>query len=110
MTFAEVVSLVKCRPSQGGVFIHHHDFGEAMILGIFKRWSVLLILIVVGQRPAMPAAGVMGTGEILYLFSSPFSLGKARYKLKYCLREPLNPKQPTRSVFHRSVNNAEQPS
>ena len=33
--------------------------------------------------------------SLSFLFSFSRSLGEARYRLKYCLKEPLNPKQPT---------------
>ena len=34
-----------------------------------------------------------------FLSSFPLSLGEARYRLKYCLKGPLNPKQPTKQLF-----------
>ena len=41
--------------------------------------------------------GLFGDFFPLYPFSSlsPSLLQTARYRLKYCLKEPLNPKQPT---------------
>ena len=56
---------------------------------------------IVGQGPTALA---VGTGEgcldiftLLYPFSplSPSLWETARYRLKYCLKGPLNPKQPT---------------
>ena len=57
------------------------------------------ILITVGQGPIALAVGAGGGGldsfTLIYPFSS-FSLWEtARYRLKYCLKGPLNPKQPT---------------
>ena len=59
------------------------------------------ILIIVGQGPIALAVGAGGGGldifTLIYPFSSPSpSLWEtARYRLKYCLKGPLNPKQPT---------------
>ena len=58
------------------------------------------ILITVGQGPIELAVGAGGCGldifTLIYPFSSfSLSLGDARYRLKYCLKGPLNPKQPT---------------
>ena len=59
------------------------------------------ILITVGQGPTALAVGA-GRGcldifTLLYLFSSlsPSLWETVRYRLKYCLKGPLNPKQPT---------------
>ena len=55
----------------------------------------------VGQGPIALAVGTGGSGldifTLLYLFSflSPSLWETARYRLKYCLKGPLNPKQPT---------------
>ena len=67
----------------------------------FQCWGVLLIWIIVGQGPVALAVGA--GGGCLDIFSlicpfSPFSPSlweTARYRLKYCLKGPLNPKQPT---------------
>ena len=59
------------------------------------------ILIRVGQEPAALAVGAGGgcldIFTLIYPFSplSPFLWEMARYRLKYCLKGPLNPKQPT---------------
>ena len=56
---------------------------------------------IVGQGPIALAVGAGGgcfdIFTIIYPFSplSPSLWEKARYRLKYCLKGPLNPKQPT---------------
>ena len=58
------------------------------------------ILITVGQGPIALAVGAGGgfldTFTLVYLFSplSPTLGETARYRLKYCLKGPLNPKKP----------------
>ena len=63
------------------------------------------IWITVGQGPIALAVGA-GWGcldifTLIYPFSplSPSLWETARYRLKYCLKEPLNPKQPTKNLF-----------
>ena len=58
------------------------------------------ILIAVGQGPIALAVGAGGGGldifTLIYPFSSAPSLWEtARCRLKYCLKGPKNPKQPT---------------
>ena len=59
------------------------------------------ILITVGQGPIALVVGAGGGGldifTLIYPFSSlsPSLWETARYRLKYCLKGPLNPKQPT---------------
>ena len=50
------------------------------------------IVLVVGA-----GGGCLNIFILLYLFSSlsPSLWGTVRYRLKYCLKGPLNPKQPT---------------
>ena len=66
---------------------------------IFQCRDVLLIWIIVGQGPVALAVGAGGGGldifTLLYPFSSlsPALWETARYRLKYCLKGPLNPKQ-----------------
>ena len=72
-----------------------------MVLGKLPVPGRPTILITVEQGPIALAVGA-GGGDLdiftlLYSFSS-FSLslwGTTRYRLKYCLKGPLNPKQPT---------------
>ena len=58
------------------------------------------IWMIVGQGPIKLAVGAGGgcldIFTLLYLLSrSPSLWETARYRLKYCLKGPLNPKQPT---------------
>ena len=80
--------------------------------GRVVRWSwvnfqcrgVLLVLIRVGQGPTALAVGAGGgcldIFTLIYSFSplSPSLWEAARYRLKYCLKGPLNPKQPTNQI------------
>ena len=59
--------------------------------------------IIVGQGPTALAVGTGGGGLDIFTLIYPFfplspSLWEAaRYRLKYCLKGPLNPNQPTNS-------------
>ena len=61
--------------------------------------EVLLIWMIVGQGPIALAVGASG-GVVWTFFLSIFSLfflslwKTVRYRLNYCLKEPLNPNQP----------------
>ena len=72
----------------------------------FQCQSVLLIWIRVGQGPTTLAVGAGGgcldIFSLFYHFSflSPPLWETARYRLKYCLKGPLNPKQPTNQPNH----------
>ena len=67
----------------------------------FQCRGVLLIWSTVGQGLTALAVGAGGGCldgfSLVYHFSflSPFLWETARYRLKYCLKGPLNPKQPT---------------
>ena len=67
----------------------------------FQCRGVLLNWITVGQGPTVLAVGAGGgcldIFTLIYPFSSlsPSLWETARYRLKYCLKGPLNPKQPT---------------
>ena len=67
----------------------------------FQCWGVLLICIIVGQGPVALAVGAGGGCLDIFSLICPFSplspslWETARYRLKYCLKGPLNPKQPT---------------
>ena len=64
------------------------------------------IWMIVGQGPPVLAKGAGGgcldIFTLVYPFSplSPSLWETARYRLKYCLKGPLNPKQPTNLQQH----------
>ena len=70
-----------------------------MVLGKLPVPGRPTILITVGQGPIALAVGAGGLDifTLFYPFSplSPSLWETARYRLKYCLKGPLNPKQPT---------------
>ena len=67
----------------------------------FQCRCVLLIWIIGGQGPSVLAVdaggGCLHIISLVYQFSllSPFLWETAGYRLKYCLKGPLSPKQPT---------------
>ena len=74
--------------------------GGSMVLGNFPVPGRPTIWITVGQGPtalASAGGGCLDIFTLIYHFSPlPPSLWEtARYRLKYCLKGPLNPKQPT---------------
>ena len=75
--------------------------GGAKVLGKLPVPGRPTILITVGQGPTALAVGAGGgcldIFTLIYIFSSlsPSLWETARYRLKYCLKGPLNPKQPT---------------
>ena len=71
-----------------------------MVLGKLPVLGRPTIWVKVGQGPIALAVGAGGgvvwtffLSSILYSLS-PFLWKTARYRLKYCLKGPLNPKQP----------------
>ena len=72
-----------------------------MVLGKLPVPGRPTILITVGQGPAALAVGAGGGCLDVFTLICPFfplspSLWEtARYRLKYCLKGPLNPNQPT---------------
>ena len=68
--------------------------GGAMVLGKLPVPGRPTIWITVGQGPIVLAVGAGGGGLDIFTLIYPFS-ETARYRLKYCLKGPLNPKQPT---------------
>ena len=72
-----------------------------MVLGKLPVPGRPTIWMIVGQGPIVLAVGAGGGCSdiftLVYLFFplSPFLWETARYRLKYCLKGPLNPKQPT---------------
>ena len=75
--------------------------GDAMVLGKFPMPGHPTIWMLVRQGPIVLAVGAGGgcldIFTLLYLDSSlsPSLWEAARYRLKYCLKGLLNPKQPT---------------
>ena len=71
----------------------------------FQCRGVLLTWITVGQGPIVLAVGAgggcMDIFSLIYhlSFLSPSLWETARYRLKYCLKGPLSPKQPTNQFF-----------
>ena len=67
------------------------------------------ILITVGQGPTALAVGAGGgcldIFTLIYPFSSlsPSLWETARYRLKYCLKGSLNPKQPTNQLLSAMI-------
>ena len=72
-----------------------------MVLGKLPVPGRPTIWIIVGQGPTVLAVGAGGgcldIFTLIYPFSplSPSLWETARYRLKYCLKGPLNPQQPT---------------
>ena len=81
--------------------------GGAMVLGKLPVPGRPTIWITVGQGPTALAVGAGGGCLDIFTLIYPFfplspSLWEtARYRLKYCLKGPLNPKQPTNQLFGR---------
>ena len=79
-----------------------------MVLGKLPVPGRPTILITVGQGPIALAVGAGGGWLDIFILSYPFfpfspSLWEtARYRLKYCLKGPLNPKQPT--IIYQNKN------
>ena len=72
-----------------------------MVLGKLPAPGRPTIWMTVGQGPIVLAVGVGGGCLDIFTLVCPFSPHSpslwetARYRLKYCLKGPLNPKQPT---------------
>ena len=81
-----------------------------MVLGKLPVPGRPTILITVGQGPIALAVGAGGGCLDIFSLSYPFfplspSLWEtARYRLKYCLKGPLNPKQPTNIFLNLTVS------
>ena len=75
-----------------------------MVLGKLPVPGRPTIWIIVGQGPTSLAVGAGGgcldIFSLVYRFSflTPSLWEMARYRLKYCLKGPLNPKQPNQST------------
>ena len=87
-------TFVRCRGWSGG----------AKVLGKLPVPGRPTIWITVGQGPTALAVGAGGGCLDIFTLIYPFfplspSLWEtARYRLKYCLKGPLNPKQPTNQL------------
>ena len=86
--------------------------GGAMVLGKLPVLGRPTIWITIGQGPTALAVGA-GRGcldifTLVYPFSplSPSLWETARYRLKYCLKGPLNPKQPTNQPTIHFINSS----
>ena len=73
-----------------------------MVLGKLLVPGRPTIWIIVGQGPTVLAVGAAGACldifTLLYPFS-PLPPSLSRYRLKYCLKGPLNPKQQQQQHF-----------
>ena len=75
-----------------------------MVLGKLPVSGHPTIWITVGQGPIALAEGAGGGCLDIFTLNYPFShlspslWETARYRLKYSLKGPLNPKQPTKSI------------
>ena len=83
--------------------------GGAMVLGKLPVPGRPTLLMIVGQGPTALVVGAGGGGldifTLIYPFSplSPSLWETARYRLKYCLKGPLNPKQPTNQPINFEI-------
>ena len=90
---------------QEGIRIALGWSGGAMVLGKLPVPGRPTIWITLVQRPTALAEGAGGgcldIFTLIYPFSplSPCLWETARYRLKYCLKGPLNPKQQTKSIL-----------
>ena len=95
-----------------GTLIHGYAYislswgwsGGAMVLGKLTVPGRPTIWITVGQGPIALAVGAGGGCLDTFSLICPFSIlspclwETARYRLKYCLKGPLSPKQPTNQL------------
>ena len=78
--------------------------GGAMVLGKLPVPGRPTIWVTVGQGPTALAVHAGGGCLDIFILIYPFSplppplCKTARYRLKYCLKGPLNPKQPTNQL------------
>ena len=77
-----------------------------MVLDNFQCLGVPLLWEIVGQGPTALVVGAGGGCLDIFSLGCHFSLlspalwETARYRLKYCLKGPLNPKQPTNQILN----------
>ena len=96
-----------CTVSLTCIFLHCWGWsGGAKVLAKLPVPGRPTILIAVGQGPIALAVGAGGGCLDIFILIYPFSSlspslwETARYRLKYCLKGPLNPKQPTNQILH----------
>ena len=76
----------------------------------FQARGVLLVWIRVGQGPTALAVGAGGGCLDIFTLIYPFSFLSSslwettRYRLKYCLKGSLSPKQPTNQFNRRTIS------
>ena len=81
----------------------------------FQCRGVLPIWMIVGQGPIALAVGAGGgcldIFSLIYHFSflSPSLWETARYRLKYCFKGPLSPKQPTNQKSWQGIQKGQSP-
>ena len=98
-----VTILVRCMCVRPSEFVGVWS-GGAMVPGKLPVPGRPTIRMTVGQGPIMLAVGAGGgcfdifTLVYPFFFLSPSLWETARYRLKYCLKGPLNPKQPTNRI------------
>ena len=86
--------------------------GGAMVLGKLPVPGRPTIWMIVGQEPIALAVGAGGGCLDIFTLLYPFSplfpslCETARYRLKYCLKGPLNPKQPTNHLSRAKVTSS----
>ena len=105
--FAHLILEISVWPFCGKVTIHLASGvvgccdGAAIVLGKLLVSGRPTIWISVGQGPTALAVGAGGGCLDIFTLICPFSTlspslwETARYRPKYCLKGPLNPKQPT---------------
>ena len=82
--------------------------GGAMVLGKLPVPGRPTVWIIVGQGPTALAGGAGGgcldIFSLVYHFSflTPSLWETARYRLKYCLKGPLSPNQPTNHISKKA--------
>ena len=107
--------IINHQRSMIGDFAFHTNLGwsgSAMVLGKLPVTGRPTILMIVGQGPAalaVSAGGVVLTFLLSSILSSlPPSLWETdRYRLNYCLKGPLNSKQPTNQIHTNLCNSGE---
>ena len=89
------------------------DGMRSMALGKLPVPGRPTIWMIVGQGPIALAVGAGGGCLDIFILLYPFSplspslWETARYRLKYCLKGPLNPKQPTNCALSKDTGRTE---